>query len=147
MAILEAAITASGFRITEVVSGMADRSPDMLGVAWARQHMVRIARFPARWGDMDASWVVPAKRRDGTPYNKVAGLLRNQQMAEYAAREARGKGNGQLLALWDGKSPGTRDMIARAHRERLTVFVHMWTQDRPVDKARQPSPLPPWDEE
>jgi hypothetical protein len=118
------AIEASGFQITEVISGMADRSPDMLGIAWAKQHMVRIARFPAQWEDMRASWVIPAKRRDGRPYNKVAGLLRNQQMAEYASCEARGTGRGQLIALWDGGSPGTKDMIERAEHERLAVFVH-----------------------
>jgi hypothetical protein len=124
MAALYAAIDASGFTITEVVSGMAERSPDMLGVGYARTKGIPYKPFPALWENLDAPWVVVGRRRDGSQFNKVAGLARNQEMADYVVAHARGIGRGQLLALWDGRSTGTDDMIKRATKAQLRVYVH-----------------------
>jgi len=94
------AITGShwGGSITEVVSGCAD-GPDQLGEEWARCRGRPVRQFPADW-----------KR-----YGKAAGRQRNLQMAVYADA---------LIAVWDGKSPGTRHMIATAERMGLKVFVY-----------------------
>ena len=66
-AVVHAAIDASGFEITEVVSGTA-RGVDRLGEVWARLKGIPIKQFPANW----------------TVYGKRAGYLRNVQMAEYS---------------------------------------------------------------
>jgi predicted Rossmann fold nucleotide-binding protein DprA/Smf involved in DNA uptake len=94
------AIEASGWagRITEVVSGCA-RGIDAAGDAYALEHGIRVSYFPADW------------RRDG----RAAGPIRNRKMAAYADA---------LLAVWDKKSRGTKNMIDEARRARLDVYVH-----------------------
>ncbi len=96
------AVKDSGFAITEVVSGAA-RGVDRLGETWAKRHGVPIKRFIPIWRD-----------RDGV-YNPRAGFQRNADMAKYA--EA-------AVIIWDGESTGTADMIARAKRLRLKLYVH-----------------------
>jgi hypothetical protein len=108
------AIAASGFPITEVVSGGATGA-DALGEMWAKMHNVPVRRFAANWSNLQ----VPNARVKMTPnrrvYNANAGYDRNLQMAEYA--EA-------LIAVWDGKSSGTRHMIETARNKGLKVYVH-----------------------
>ncbi len=70
-----------------------------MGRWWAAQHSIPVASFPARWEEEGCR----------------AGYLRNVRMAEYA--EA-------LIALWNGKSPGTRHMIQIAQEKGLKVYVH-----------------------
>ena len=95
--LVERAIQASGFSITEVVSGGC-RGVDLLGEEWAKQHHVPVKRFLADWGRL----------------GKSAGPLRNQQMAEYADA---------LIALKLPISKGTQDMITRAKQQKLKVYV------------------------
>ena len=92
------AVEASGFTVTEVVSGAA-RGVDTLGEQWAADNDILVLRFPADW-----------KR-----YGRAAGPKRNEQMAEYA--EA-------LIAIWDGESRGTKHMIDYATKLGLVVYVH-----------------------
>lgn len=89
-----------------VISGTAPGA-DRFGEKWAAQHHVSVERFPAAW-DL---------------FGKAAGSLRNAQMAE--AAEA-------LVAVWDGESAGTRDMIAKAKAAGLKVHVHMMSKAEPV---------------
>lgn len=96
-AIVAAAIEESGFEITEVVSG-ACRGVDTLGEQWAKERGIPVKRFPAAW------------RRDG----RAAGPIRNRLMATYADA---------LVAIWDGKSAGTRNMIETAQQRGLEVSV------------------------
>jgi hypothetical protein len=86
--------------ITEVVSGCA-KGADTYGEMIAEEVSTPIKRFPADWNT----------------HGRKAGHLRNQQMTEYG--EA-------LIAVWDGKSTGTRDMINRAKRLGLEVFIHQF---------------------
>jgi glycerophosphoryl diester phosphodiesterase len=92
------AIAASKIEITKVVTGRA-RGVDELGETWAREHNIPVRPFPAQWNK----------------YGKSAGYRRNESMAEYA--EA-------LIAVWDGKSKGTRNMIDTARKYGLKVYVH-----------------------
>lgn len=87
----------SKFVITEVVSGGA-RGVDKLGESWAKQHGVPIKLFLPNW----------------TAYGKSAGIKRNQQMKDYADG---------LIAIWDGQSKGTKNMIDSATKAGLKVFV------------------------
>ena len=96
--VVEAAIEASGFDITEVVSGCA-RGVDALGEEFAYKNHIPVKLFPADW--------------DGL--GKVAGFIRNTNMAKYADA---------LLAVYDGSSKGTAHMIAVAKRNGLKVFVY-----------------------
>jgi hypothetical protein len=71
--------------ITEIVSGGA-RGVDYLGEQWGHRCGIPVKIFPARWAT----------------YGRGAGMMRNWEMAEYADG---------LLAVWDGVSVGTKNMI------------------------------------
>lgn len=99
MRYVEDAIQMSGFTISEVVDGCAD-GVDLLGEAWAIDNGIPIKKFPANWGK----------------FGKAAGPIRNREMAEYADA---------LIAVWDGKSKGTQDMIRKAQKRGLKICVHL----------------------
>lgn len=98
---LEAAMKLNGYspsNVDVVISGMA-RGADRLGESWAKRHGVNLAQFPADWNG---------------PHGKGAGFVRNEKMAEYGD---------ELLALWDGKSKGTKHMIEEMSRRCKVVKV------------------------
>jgi len=80
----------------EIVSGTA-KGADQLGERYATEKGYAIAKFPADWS-----------------LGKVAGPMRNKQMAEYADA---------LIAFWDGESRGTKSMIDLAGKYGLKVRV------------------------
>lgn len=84
--------------MTEVVSGCA-QGADAHGETVARSMGIPVSRFPADWKQ----------------YGKSAGIRRNAQMAEYADA---------LIAVWDGESRGTKNMIELASARGLLVFVY-----------------------
>jgi hypothetical protein len=91
------AIEESCFDVTEVVCGGA-RGVDYLGEQWAKANGVPVIYFMAEWD------------KNG----KSAGYIRNNEMGEYCDG---------LIAVWDGKSRGTRHMIDIAQRLGREVFV------------------------
>jgi len=97
--IVETAILSSNFIITEVVSGKA-RGVDTLGEIWARRNKIPIKEFPADW----------------ERFGKRAGFIRNDVMSQYAEG---------LIVVWDGESRGTLDMIERAKKKGLKVYVYI----------------------
>ena len=90
------AVMASGFLVATVISGVA-RGADLEGERWARSHGLPIEYYPANW----------------KKHGKKAGMIRNQQMADVADA---------LIALWDGKSRGTRDMIERMAKKPTIIY-------------------------
>lgn len=97
MSELLAAIEKAGWTPTTVISGTA-KGADTLGEQWAEENGVPVERFTPDW----------------RKYGKAAGPIRNRNMAQ--AGEA-------LIALWDGKSRGTKNMIETAYKNGLKVFV------------------------
>jgi hypothetical protein len=90
------------FEVHEIVSGKA-RGADTLGERWATETYCPIKEFPADWDK----------------HGKAAGPIRNSEMANYA--EA-------LVAFWDGKSKGTKNMIETAAKKGLYVKVFFYDQ-------------------
>lgn len=86
--------------IDQVISGCAT-GVDMAGEEWAAFIGIPVKRFPANW-DL---------------HGKRAGFLRNKQMAGYAQG---------LVAVWDGKSRGTADMISQA-KEHKIPYIYVRT--------------------
>lgn len=84
--------------VSEVVCGLA-KGPDLTGKAWAADNKIPVKEFPADW----------------QMYGKKAGILRNEQMGDYAD---------ELLAIWDGKSRGTAHMIQ--YMEKLGKPTHVY---------------------
>jgi iron-sulfur cluster assembly protein len=108
---IQVAVDLSGFDITEVVSGRNGKrnakgevvsGTDLLGEEWAEDHNLPIDPYPADW----------------TKYGKGAGPIRNGVMARDSGAEG-------LIALWDGKSTGTKNMIEQAEAAGLEVSVYL----------------------
>lgn len=85
-------------KITEIVSGGA-KGVDRLGESFAVELEVKVKQFLADWDT----------------HGKIAGFIRNQEMANYADA---------LIAVWDGESRGTYDMIHKAEQRGLRIYVH-----------------------
>jgi len=82
----------------EIVSGAYYKGADKLGEQYAKERGYKITQFPANWNK----------------YGKSAGPKRNQQMANYADA---------LIAFWDGKSKGTKNMIDLAKSSHLKGII------------------------
>ncbi len=95
--ILLKAIKESGFKPTTIISGTA-RGVDRLGEMYAQVKGLELLKFPANWNT----------------YGKQAGYYRNLEMSEHGDC---------LLAIWDGKSVGTKMMIDIAKRKGLDTYI------------------------
>ena len=82
---------------TRILCGMA-HGADELGLLYAHWHNYELEKHPAKW-DI---------------HGKRAGFIRNEEMANNADA---------LVAFWDGKSHGTKDMIKRAKEHGLGIRV------------------------
>ena len=98
---LELALEKCGWTPTSVISGGA-KGADTLGENWARENQIPLQIIPADWN----------------AFGKAAGHIRNSEMAQKA--EA-------LIVLWDGRSPGTRNMIETAKKRGLQTYIHLYT--------------------
>ena len=81
----------------EIVEGGA-KGADTLGKRYGREKEYLIVTFPANWDE----------------HGKAAGVIRNRQMAEYADC---------LIAFFDGKSRGTKNIIEEARKRNLKIRV------------------------
>lgn len=95
------AIGNSNIEITTVLCGEA-RGVDEMGKRWAHKNGIPVESCPANWNK----------------YGYAAGVIRNKLMAENA--EA-------LIAVWNGYSTGTKNMIEEATEKDLRVYVHFTT--------------------
>lgn len=82
-----------------ILSGGA-RGADLLGERYAGEKGFRIEKYPAEWDK----------------YGRAAGMRRNREMAEEADA---------VIAFWDGKSHGTKNMIDIAENMGLMVRTIM----------------------
>ena len=94
---LKEAIEESQYDISVVVSGGA-KGADALGERYADEMNIPLHVYLADWKNK----------------GRAAGPIRNVKMAENADA---------LIALWDGKSKGTRHMIETAQKMKLFVYV------------------------
>ena len=95
--LLLSTIGESDIEITEVISGMAP-GVDTLAVQYSQENNLPLKEFHADWNQ----------------YKRAAGPIRNREMANYG--EA-------LIAIWDGESRGTKNMIEEATKRGLRVYV------------------------
>lgn len=84
---------------TVIVHGACPRGADRIAHEEAERLEFVIEQHPAHWNQ----------------FGKRAGFIRNEEMAVAGAH--------RLLAFWDGKSRGTRDMINRAMEHGIPVEV------------------------
>ena len=81
-----------------VISGTA-KGADLFGERWAEERGIEVIRLPADWAK----------------HGRRAGPMRNAVMAE--------RGDG-LVAVWDGASAGTKNMIENAVKRGLRVAIY-----------------------
>jgi len=93
--------------ITGTLCGMA-AGADLHGKAWADANKIPVSKWPANWN----------------VYGKAAGPIRNQQMVDRADA---------LIAVWDGQSRGTTDVIERAKASGLRVHVFNYVTGEVVE--------------
>ena len=87
----------------EIVEGEC-RGADLLAKRYAEERGYKVTGFPAKW------------ESEGN----AAGPLRNQRMALYASEEGHA---GCLIAFWNGKSRGTKNMIDCATKKNLKTYI------------------------
>jgi hypothetical protein len=92
-----------GWKISEVVSGCA-YGADALGEEWALRNNIPIKKFPADW----AKW------------GRSAGMIRNAEMLRHADA---------LIAIWDGKSRGTANMIKISEEAGIKIYIKKCESD------------------
>jgi predicted nucleic-acid-binding protein len=88
--------------ISEVVSGGAEGA-DYLGERYADEMFLNLKIIRADW----------------KTHGRAAGPIRNKQMADYADC---------LIAVWDGKSKGTKNMIDTMNKLKKPVYI-IWIGD------------------
>lgn len=83
----------------EIVSGMARGVDSLACEVAAEKPRWFVKSFPANWDK----------------YGKAAGPIRNEQMAKYAD---------YLIAVWDGKSHGTKNMIEQMKKVNKPYYIY-----------------------
>ena len=99
----------------EVVHGGAGGVDTWAG-RWAHERGLPVTVMPAPWHMLQGPHVARRTNRAGHVFNASAGLDRNLHMAVYGSR---------VIALWDGKSRGTRHMITLAKLLGRSVTVEV----------------------
>lgn len=84
-----------------IVSGRANGA-DQMGERYARERGYSLRTYPANW----------------ERYGNRAGPIRNELMAQNADA---------LIAYWDGRSPGTKNMIDMARDYGLLVRIKIYS--------------------
>lgn len=96
--LVEKAIQKAGYDLKEIVSG-GYKGIDTLAIEYALKNKINLYVIFAQW----------------RLFGKRAGPIRNHQMAAYADA---------LIAIWDGESYGTQDMIRSAKARGLCISVY-----------------------
>ena len=104
----------------EIVCGMC-RGADMLGERFAKENGYQVKYFPADW----------------ERYGKRAGVIRNEEMAKYAAEKNGEYDKGLLVAFWDGESRGTKNMISNAKKYGLSQYIVKFDDHYKLNNFRQ----------
>ena len=99
--ISEFLMSCPGCKVT-IISGHASGA-DVMGERYAHENGYDLKVFPAEW----------------KLYGKMAGPVRNRQMLNYAK-----EGFPLVIAFWDGRSRGTKNMIEISKDSNVAVYVY-----------------------
>ena len=116
--ILEEAIFESGFPIDFVVHGDAI-GVDKMAMKWAQQNKLPSVMFKADW----------------LQFNKRAGPIRNSEMIKHVKEHC--ECGGALIAIWNGESKRTFNIISQAYKAGLRVFVKTIINPGPENLKRR----------
>jgi len=103
----------------EIVCGGATGA-DNLGLEYAKEKNIKFSEHPANWNDLSEPCVIKYTSK-GNKYNALAGFKRNEDMAKYSDA---------LILFWDGKSPGSKDMLSLAKKYNLKYKVVLYNETK-----------------
>lgn len=86
-----------------IISGCA-MGADWLGEKYAKEHGLKLERYPAKWG----------------LYGKSAGYIRNQEMGDVCDKG---------VVFWNGTSRGSKHMIDILHKLDKPCEIVMYTEE------------------
>lgn len=96
------AVEEAPFEISELIHGGAKgvdtQAANLREIGWNPLDVKTVRKFEPDWDE----------------HGKAAGPIRNNKMANYADA---------LIAVWDGQSNGTKNMIENAIEENLQIYV------------------------
>lgn len=101
-----------GYKII-IVEGEASGA-DTLGKRYAQLKGFEVDPHPADWNDLDVFPCLIKYNRRGEPYNALAGMIRNEEMAKNADA---------AVVFWDGVSTGSKNMIDNAKKYNLVLKI------------------------
>jgi len=102
------------FNGVTIISGMA-KGPDRFGIMYhSKNRKTRLVKHPAKWKVIEGVDQKYIKENKYGKYNANAGMERNQKMLDEA---------NALVAFWDGKSSGTRDIISRSIKAGILICI------------------------
>ena len=113
--LIEQTIKTAQLEVSYIISGCA-RGVDKLAERWALENNVPVMQCPAQWSDISDPKAQIKYNQQGKPYNKLAGLWRNEKMAELGDA---------VLIIHDGKSTGSTHMKKIAQDKNIPVFYHV----------------------
>ncbi len=93
--------------VIEIVSGHCSGA-DALGEKFAQKENLLLKTFPAQWNK----------------FGRAAGPMRNAEMCRYAKQDS-----GMLIAFWDGRSRGTKNIIRKALGCNLKVTIAYYNRE------------------
>lgn len=108
---LDSIVNESGFNISEVFSGGA-KGVDTLAEYWATKKGISLHVLKADWNK----------------YGRSAGMIRNKEVARLVDA---------VIAIWDGSSKGTKQMIEYSRGIGLPVFVKIITYESYSSNSQQ----------
>lgn len=97
-------------RCSEVISGKA-KGADLFGEEIARELGIPVREFPAKWKDIKDKPEKEIGHNTFGSYWKIAGMIRNQEMIDYA---------NCLIVFPGGK--GTEDIIRKAKKKGIKII-------------------------
>lgn len=107
----------NGMKNVEIVSGGA-KGADALGERYAAERGYELTKFEADWTNIEGKESSEIGEKNGYKYWKMAGLVRNGEMARYADG---------LLLFWSGNPrSGSANMLKQAKQNNLKIreFIH-----------------------
>lgn len=99
--------------VSALIQGGADGA-DRLSAEWAWDLGIPVATFNAKWEDIERPGAVIRTRRDGTKYDVLAGLYRNERMLAESKPDC--------CIAFPGKT-GTAHMLGLMRKSGLPLWV------------------------
>ena len=107
------------WKITTLLSGSNNKA-DTLNARWAKENNIPITYYKADWYNMDNPEAIIKINLQGKEYDANAGPRRNKRMVDNADA---------LIAFWDEKSIGVRDIIIKARKKGLTYAICYYKEE------------------